>query len=192
MIRGMSVLVRRALGADSAEAAAVVETVFREYGFTWEAEGYCADLYDLEAHYLHENGAFWVAELSEPVGNFPAGQIVGTGGLEVFSALPDSASGLIEMAGKVRAAGADCSLERLYVRPEVRRMGVGRALLAATVEEARKRGCQRMEIWSDVLLTMAHAMYERFGAERLGQRRLDDPDNSLEWGMRLELTVANI
>jgi len=190
MMRGMAFLVRPATGADSAAAAEVVHAVFVEYGFTWEPDGYCADLYDLGSHYLHEHGAFWVAELTKPHGSFPTGAIVGTCGLEIFPALPDAESGLIEIGGKVRAAGADCSLERLYVRPEIRRMGLGRALLATSVTEAKRAGCRRMEIWSDVLLTLAHAMYERYGAERLGQRRLDDPDNSLEWGMRLDLELA--
>lgn len=174
----MSFRVRPATGSDSNQAAAVVEAVFREYGFTWDPDDYCADLYDLESHYL-QNGAFWVAETE-------AG-IVGTCGLELFPALPDSDTDLIELAGKVRAAGADCSLERLYVLPQARRMGIGRALFDEAVQYARAGGRRKMEIWSDVLLTKAHAMYEALGAKRLGQRRCDDPDNSLEWGMRFDL-----
>lgn len=174
----MEFRIRAARGSDSAAAAAVVESVFHEYGFTWEADGYCADLYDLENHYLKE-GAFWVAETETG--------ILATCGLEVFDRLPDSEEGLIRHGGKVRVAGADCSLERLYVHPDARRLGLGGALLDTAIAEARQRGRSRMEIWSDVLLTKAHAMYERWGAVRLGQRLCDDPDNSLEWGMKLDL-----
>jgi ribosomal protein S18 acetylase RimI-like enzyme len=40
----------------------------------------------------------------------------------------------------------DCWLEDLYVRADVRRAGVGRALVAAALERARARGCRRIEL----------------------------------------------
>jgi putative acetyltransferase len=61
--------VRRARSADSEAAAAVVRAVYDEYGFTWDAHGYHADLRDVETAYA----AFFVAELR--------GRIVGTAGL---------------------------------------------------------------------------------------------------------------
>jgi hypothetical protein len=36
--------IRLALAADSSAAAAVVRTVYDEYGFTWDEAGYHADL----------------------------------------------------------------------------------------------------------------------------------------------------
>ncbi|MDX6438233.1 MAG: putative acetyltransferase [Gaiellaceae bacterium] len=61
--------VRRAVASDSPAAAAVVRAVYGEYGFTWDEEGYHADLRDVEASYA----AFFVAESD--------GRIVGTAGL---------------------------------------------------------------------------------------------------------------
>jgi ribosomal protein S18 acetylase RimI-like enzyme len=40
----------------------------------------------------------------------------------------------------------DCWLEDLYVRADARRAGVGRALVDASLERARTRGCRRIEL----------------------------------------------
>ena len=109
--------VRRAESADAAAIAAVVRAVFDEYGFTWDADGYHADLADAARHY---GGAFWVAEVD--------GEIVGTVGLDLG-------------AGRVGGLpGCDCSLERLYVLDRARGRGAGSALLQAAIDEARAHG----------------------------------------------------
>ena len=46
----------------------------------------------------------------------------------------------------VWTATDDCWLEDLFVREEVRRTGLGRALVDAAVERARARGCKRIEL----------------------------------------------
>jgi putative acetyltransferase len=97
--------VRRAAAADSPSAAAVVRAVYDEYGFTWDEQGYHADLEDVEATYA----AFFVAELD--------GRIVGTAGLsghgslERFYVLPEA-----------RGAGVGSGLLRT-VAEEARRRG---------------------------------------------------------------------
>jgi ribosomal protein S18 acetylase RimI-like enzyme len=40
----------------------------------------------------------------------------------------------------------DCWLEDLYVRPEARGSGLGRALVEAVMERAAARGCRRVEL----------------------------------------------
>lgn len=59
-------------------------------------------------------------------------------------------------------------LEDIFVLPEFRGRGAGKALFRAMVREARDRGCGRME-W--VVLdwnTSAQEFYRRYGAEELG------------------------
>jgi len=175
----MSFVIRPAAGTDSLAAAEVVRAVFEEYGFSWDPDDYCADLYDIQTHYLDEGAHFWVAEID--------GQVVGTTALERFEQLPGAVGSTWEMAGKLRAGGADCSLERLYVHPASRGLGLGRALLETTLAKARESGRRAMEIWSDKKLLNAHRLYGHSGAILIGDRICDDPDKSPEWGFVLPL-----
>ena len=168
-----------AIPEDSLAAAEVVKACYDEYGFTWEPGGYHADLYDLQTHYLGLGDPFWVCEV--------AGQIVATCALELFDLVPGLVGQTSLYKGKVRAAGTDCSLERLYVHPNGRRMGIGAALFELTVAEARHRGRQAMEIWSDKEFEDAHRLYQRYGAIVIGERICDDPDAAEEWGLVLDL-----
>ena len=81
--------------------------------------------------------------------------------------------------GSGRAAGGVCAAlrrfdaqrgeaKRLYVRPEFRGRGVGRALLDWVVAEARGMG--HREIVGDTIpqMAVALAMYDRAGFERTG------------------------
>lgn len=61
--------VRRAGAADSQAVTVVVRAVYEEFGFTWDEDGYHADLRDVHGSYA----AFFVAESN--------GRIVGTAGL---------------------------------------------------------------------------------------------------------------
>ena len=63
-------------------------------------------------------------------------------------------------------------LEDLFVRPEFRRQGLGKALLLHLARIARERGCGRME-WAVLdWNTPAIEFYERLGARRLGEWQL--------------------
>ncbi len=57
----------------------------------------------------------------------------------------------------------DCWLEDLYVRPEARGGGLGRALTEAVLERARERGCRRVELDVNSENPAALALYRSFG-----------------------------
>jgi ribosomal protein S18 acetylase RimI-like enzyme len=57
----------------------------------------------------------------------------------------------------------DCWLEDLYVAPEARREGVGRKLVEAVVDRARKRGCRRVELDVSSENPAAMALYRSLG-----------------------------
>jgi GNAT superfamily N-acetyltransferase len=173
-------VIRSATAADSPDAARIVQTVFQEYGWTWDPDDYCADLYDLAKYYLAAGHSFWMAEKD--------GRAIATAGLKVFPRLRGTVGEAIAQEGMIRAAGCDASLERLYVLPPYRRQGVGTALFEAALRAARARICQAMEIWSDKRLVDAHRLYSRYGARIVGDRICHDPDQSPEWGMVLSLT----
>ena len=55
-------------------------------------------------------------------------------------------------------------LEDLFVRPEHRRLGIGRAFFAALARECADRGFGRLEWWVLDWNTPAHAFYRQVGA----------------------------
>lgn len=60
-------------------------------------------------------------------------------------------------------AAEDCWLEDLYVREDARRSGLGRALVEASVERARERGCRRVELDVSDQNEAAWTLYESLG-----------------------------
>ena len=61
----MPYAIRLARPSDTPEVVRVIKAVYDEYGFTWDAEEYHADLYDLQAHYLDQAWPFFVAEMDD-------------------------------------------------------------------------------------------------------------------------------
>jgi len=175
----MSIWIRAAGNEDRLGVIEVIRTVFDEYRFTWEEEGYHADLYDLDSHYASLGHTFFVAEVS--------GRVVGTIALERFNKIEGGAGDLTLLNGFVRAVGCDCALERLYVHPEARKVGVGHALVQKVVAIAKSEGRTAMELWSDKRFVDAHRLYGRFGAKVVGDRICHDPDQSPEWGLVIPL-----
>jgi GNAT superfamily N-acetyltransferase len=67
--------------------------------------------------------------------------------------------------------GADTpDLNKLFIEPRHIRAGVGRALLAHALAEARRRGAERLTILAD---PNAAGFYERNGAVRIGEAPSD-------------------
>jgi len=137
---------------------AVVRAVYDEYGFTWEADGYNRDLYNIDECYLRAGGMFWALLAGEAV--------VGCAG--------------------VVPHGEECELHRMYLLPPHRGQGLGRRLLETAMAFGRECGCRRMRAWSDVKLTAAHGLYLACGFVRQGDRICDDPDQSHEYGFAKE------
>lgn len=177
----VSFFIRNATNRDTGAIVAIIRAVYDEYGFSWDEHGYHADLYDVESHYWKAGHAFWVAEAIED------GAIYGTCGLHMFSRILPSEAPLIEVEGQLRVPGADCSLERLYVHPLRRRIGVGATLFEHAIASAQDNRKRRMEIWSDKKLEDAHRMYQKFGAQVVGDRICNDPDSSPEYGLVFNL-----
>lgn len=137
----MAVLVRRGTDADADAAAAVVERVLREHHLPFDPDGADADLRSPEASF----DGFFVA-----VG--AGGDVVGTAALVVVG----------DGVGELR---------KLFLLPEARGAGVGRALLRAVVEAARDAGLERLTLLTRDRYDRAIRLYERAGFRPAGSRR---------------------
>ena len=83
-------------------------------------------------------------------------------------------------------------LKSLYVKKDFRRKGLGEDLTKLAVEFAQNKGASEMILWSDTRFTRAHALYERLGFERCGERELDDLNNSREFGFKKDLQFSAV
>ena len=78
----------------------------------------------------------------------------------------DAGLAVLRFRLSIWAPGQECYLAELYVRPERRGEGLGRALLEAAIVEARRRGADHMELGTSEDDVAARALYEEVGFRR--------------------------
>ncbi len=124
--------------ADTREVAAL----FRDYAASLPVDlgfqGFDAELVDLPGKYAPPEGELLLARSGD-----------------------GAALGCVALRS-LESAGV-CEMKRLYVRPEARGLGVGRALVAAIIAAAEQRGYAEMRLDSLPTMTEATALYRRCG-----------------------------
>lgn len=94
----------------------------------------------------------------------------------------------LHVAGSIalRRLTADiCEGKRLYVRPEFRAQGIGKALKLSILEEARKIGYKRFRWDSLPFLTEANALYRSLGARNIPGYCENPIEGALFWELDL-------
>jgi ribosomal protein S18 acetylase RimI-like enzyme len=117
--------------------------------------------------------------LSPGSGYAPRLRELGTDGLgPVLVAVDDGTRALVgtvmlqvwPQGGEVVKGPGEAEIRALAVRPEVRGVGAGRALLGAVIERARKVGVQHLVLLTQPEMKAAHHLYEEAGFARLPER----------------------
>ncbi|MBK6982847.1 MAG: GNAT family N-acetyltransferase [Betaproteobacteria bacterium] len=129
--------IRRATGADSAQARDLVFGVLAEYGLAPEPTGIDADLLDLDAGFLQDGGLFDVAI-------DPDGRVAACCGMKILG-------------------GGRVELRKMYVRRGARGAGLGQRLLDRALAWARARGHPRVDLETASVLKEAIALYRKAG-----------------------------
>ena len=79
---------------------------------------------------------------------------------------------------------------RVAVEPELRRRGLGRALMAWAEEEARRRDCPAVALGVRIALPGNLAFYRRLGYEVVGERRHDGYERPTWLALRKRVSCA--
>jgi aminoglycoside 6'-N-acetyltransferase I len=113
-------------------------------------------------------------------------EILGSDSEEVFFAVRSDSGlcGFLEAALRSRADGCDSTpvgyIEGWYVDPDMRRRGVGRALVEAAEAWARARGCRLMASDAELWNSVSHQAHVALGYEETARLVLFKKD--LDWG----------
>lgn len=92
------------------------------------------------------------------------GELLANGAITVLLAgNPPTGFALFRLRPSLWAKAGDAYLEELYVVPEQRRRGIGRALLEASIKTARQAGANHFELTTGETDKEARALYESHG-----------------------------
>ncbi len=100
-----------------------------------------------------------------------------------FPLVADGAEGVVGMAAGMQGLAADgaappirglCHIGAVFVHPSRWGEGIGGGLVDAVLAEARSRGYDRAQLWTNARNPRAHRLYERRGFGLTGREGRDD------------------
>jgi len=97
-------------------------------------------------------------------------ELITAGSTAVMLLEKDQGLALMRFRPSLWEAADECYLAELYVRPEVRGRGLGRALLQAAMQHATQRGATYMDLATTNQDEAAVALYESVGFDRHERR----------------------
>jgi GNAT superfamily N-acetyltransferase len=129
--------IRRARPEDDAAVARELRAYLSFIGDAFEPDGLDKDIAHWQKEYCGPTGALLLVE-------DPAGQVVGTAAVRQLS------PGVGE-------------LKRMWLRPACQGRGLGRRLMDASLDEARRLGCRTLRLDSESKLEAAVHLYRVYG-----------------------------
>ena len=150
------------LKAESNENLECIRNLFSEYADTLD--------FDLDFQNFDE-------ELSTLPGDYvrPRGCLL----LAIYKGQTAGCVGLRKLSEGV------CEMKRLYVKERFRRMGIGRALAEAVIEEARKIGYNYMRLDTVPSMDVARALYASVGFKQTSPYRYNPIEDAVFMELRL-------
>ena len=121
-----------------------------------DATGVARLLHDFNTEYDDPTPA--VPVLAERVGELLADEAI----VVLLAGAPPAGLALFRIRPSLWSSAEDVYLEELYVIPRQRGHGIGRALLEAAIEAARKAGADHFELTTGETDTAARKLYESF------------------------------
>ncbi len=98
-------------------------------------------------------------------------QLIAAGDTIVLQAEePPTGIAVLRLREALWTPGLECYLAELYVVPERRRRGLGRALMLGAIETGKARGAVYMDLGTDASDHAAHALYKSLGFRDSGAR----------------------
>jgi GNAT superfamily N-acetyltransferase len=119
-------------------------------------------------------------DFDEELANLP-GKYVSPTGCLLLVMYRGQAAGCV---GLRRLSEGICEMKRLYVRPQFRRQGIGRALAEAVIERAKKADYTRM--WLNTVMEPAKSLYTSMGFKHINPYE----DVPVEGAVFMELVLA--
>lgn len=135
---------------DSPRMERVIRQVMPEFGAS--GEGFAIqdpEVKDMAKAYKRRRTAYFVVEQD--------GHVVG-------------GAGIAPLAGGERTT---CELQKMYLVPEARALGIGQSLIEMCIEIARKKGFNKMYLETLEHMKAARRLYEKNGFYRLGSPKGD-------------------
>ncbi len=162
--------------ATSDEQLDAVRALMRSF-VAWHRERNVADLRLIDGYF---DGAAFDEEVSGLPGKYgqPEGRLL-------LASVDGKAAGCVAL----RSLGDGSSeMKRMFVYPEFRGRGVGKALSVRLIDEARSAGYRTMRLDTSIRQIEAITLYERLGFTRIGPY-YELPDELVDWLVFMELSL---
>ena len=127
---------------------------------------------------------FDAAAFAQELASLP-GAYAPPGGQLLFATADDAAAGCVALRG---IGGDSCEMKRMFVPEEFRGRGVGHALAAAIIEQARSLGYRRILLDTSIRQDEARRLYAKLGF-RTVEPYYELPEELRRWLVFMELKL---